>query len=87
MIARIAGVFAVVALLGAAAAFATPRGRLPLALRGLSRVLGRPDGGKNGGTVPAWRKVFAFLLVVLAALLAMLLHWPLNFAYYFTPCA
>ena len=73
MIARVIGVFAVVALLGAAAAFATPRGRLPLALRGLGRVLGRPGGGRSGGAaVPAWRKAVAFVLVLLAALAAAL---------------
>ena len=72
MIVHIAGVFAVVALLGAAAAFATPKGRLPLALRGISRVLGRPDRGKTEEAVPAWRKAVAFLLVLLAVFAAML---------------
>jgi len=73
VIAKAIAVFAVVALLGAAAAFATPRGRLPLALRGLSRVLGRPDVGKSGEPVPAWRKTVSFLLVLLAVAVAVFL--------------
>jgi len=70
---RIVGVFAVVALLGVAAAMATPRGRLPLALRGLNRVLGRPKGDGSGEAVPAWRRTLAFFLVVLAAVVAVIL--------------
>ena len=73
MICRAIGVFAVVALLGAAAAFATPRGRLPLALRGLCRVLGRQGGDGSGEAVPAWRRALAFFLVVLAAIAAVIL--------------
>ncbi len=73
MIAKAIAVFAVVGLLGAAAAFATPRGRLPLALRGLSRVLGRPDGGGSGEAVPAWRKAISFVLVLLAVAIAVVL--------------
>jgi len=73
VICRAIGVFAVVALLGAAAAFATPRGRLPLALRGLLRVLGRQGGDVSGETVPPWRRALAFFLVVLAAIAAVIL--------------
>ena len=70
-------VIAVIALLGAAAALATPRGRLPLALRGLSRLLARdramphatPDARP---TVSPARRLFAFALVLLAVLLAFL---------------
>jgi len=69
-------VFLVVALLGAAAVLATPPGRLPLALRGIRRVL-RRDAESNGPQdesvrAPAWRRLLAFALVVAAALLAML---------------
>ena len=62
-------VAAVIALLCAAAALATPPGRLPLALRGLSRVLGRRVG--DGGPVPAWRRALALVVVVVAAALCI----------------
>ena len=65
----------VVALLGAAAALATPPGRLPLALRGVCRML-RKDRGESAappdsGPAPLWRRVLAFILVVIAALLVL----------------
>ncbi|MBR0241821.1 MAG: hypothetical protein IJQ54_04770 [Kiritimatiellae bacterium] len=65
----------VIALLGAAAALATPPGRLPLALRGVYRIL-RKDRGESAappdsGPVPLWRRVLAFVLVVIAALLVL----------------
>lgn len=68
----------VVALLGGAAALATPRGRLPLALRGLRRMLRKDagetgvDGAVKGETVTSRRKILAFLMVILAALVAAL---------------
>ena len=65
-------VVAVVALLGAAAAIATPRGRLPLALRGLQRLLGRPAGERAGEPVSRARRLTAFALVLAAAALAAL---------------
>lgn len=64
-------VIAVVALLGVAAAIATPRGRLPLALRGLQRMLGRPAKETAGEPVSARRRILAFLLVLLAAATAL----------------
>lgn len=74
---RILQVVAVIATLGCAAALATPPGRLPLALRGLQRML-RKDGAPPSA-VPSpsavratpVRRFLAFLLVVLAAALAM----------------
>ena len=65
----------VIALLGAAAALATPPGRLPLALRGVYRII-KKDRGEcaappNSGPAPLWRRILAFLLVVLAALIAL----------------
>ena len=71
----IARIIAVVALLCVAAAIATPPGRLPLALRGLQRILHR-DQGRTEGASPqpqasAGRRFLAFVLVLLAALLAM----------------
>ena len=61
-------VAAVVAMLGAAAALATPPGRLPLALRGLARLLRARPAEKEGG-VPAWRRALALALVLAAAAL------------------
>ena len=67
-------VILVVALLGAAAALATPPGRIPLALRGVYRIL-RKDRGESAeppaaGPAPFWRRILAFFLVLIAALLA-----------------
>ena len=81
---QIARLVAVLALLCAAAAIATPKGRLPLALRGLAKML---QGCKvaefqgsstlqpcNPGTLKpsAWKRGLAFLLVILAILLALI---------------
>ena len=67
----------IVALLGAAAAIATPKGRLPLALRGLQKIM-RKDRGvapadphDRGEAVSAGRKALAFALVLAALALAM----------------
>ena len=66
----------VIAILGIAAALATEKGRLPLALRGMKRVLQRDAGvvepsaqAKKG--VPLWKRLLAFVLVVLAFLVAV----------------
>ena len=63
----------IIALLGAAAALATPPGRIPLALRGVYRVL-KKDRGEcaappNSGPAPLWRRILAFILVLIAAAL------------------
>ena len=68
-------VILIIALLGAAAALATPPGRIPLALRGVYRIL-KKDRGEcavppDSGPAPLWRRVLAFLLVVIAALLVL----------------
>lgn len=67
----------IIALLGAAAAIATPKGRLPLALRGLQKIM-RKDRGvasadprDRGEAVSAGRKALAFALVLAALALAM----------------
>ena len=76
MIGWIVRIVLVVACLGAAAAVATPRGRMPLALRGIRKML-RKDAGvgdaekPEGETVAPWRKLLAFVLVLLAAVLAV----------------
>ena len=80
MVLQIARLVAVVALLCAAAAIATPKGRLPLALRGLAKLLAR-DRGQTQSTavdgcrlqsVSVWKRTLAFLLVILAVILALI---------------
>lgn len=76
MIGWIARVVLVVVLLGIAAAVATPKGRLPLALRGVRKMLRKDAGLKGpepaeGEPVPAWRKLVALLIVLLAAVTAV----------------
>ncbi len=70
---RIAQVAAVIALLCFAAALATPPGRLPLALRGLQKILHK-DGKVNAppsAKASPTRRFFAFLLVLAAIALAL----------------
>ena len=67
----------VIVLLGVAAAFATPKGRLPLALRGLEKLV-RKDRGEDRTAHPApeapsgMKRFFAFVLVIIAILIAAL---------------
>ena len=87
---QIARLVVVLALLCAAAAIATPKGRLPLALRGVAKLMntvpdaprvagaGQPDApshatrrGRRGYGVPPFKRLLAFLLVLLAILLAL----------------
>ena len=56
MVLQIARLVAVVALLCVAAAIATPKGRLPLALRGVAKVLG---DGRAGSMTPHGSSDFA----------------------------
>ena len=66
--------FIVILLIVVAAALATPPGRLPLAVRGIARTLGKDvSAGLFGreGVVSVRRKALAFLLVVLAAIIAI----------------
>ena len=69
MVLQIARLVAVVALLCVAAAIATPKGRLPLALRGVAKLF-RISCEEQ--TVPAWKRLLAFVLVLLAILLALI---------------
>ena len=69
MILQIARLVAVLALLCVAVAIATPKGRLPLALRGVAKLF-RISGEEQ--TVPAWKRLLAFVLVLLAILLALI---------------
>ena len=72
MIWQILRLIAVVALLCAAAAISTPRGRIPLALRGLWRTLGRSPADVEGERVSVRRRLLAFVLLLAAAALALL---------------
>ena len=72
-----ARVAAIVVLVSVAAALATPPGRLPLALRGVRKMLRRtlcePEPPETAEPrAPAWRRAAAFLLVLAAAALAVL---------------
>ena len=81
---QIARLIAVLALLCAAAAIATPKGRLPLALRGLAKMLKGCKVEKLQGSStlqpcnsvtlqPSARKrLLAFALILLAILLALI---------------
>lgn len=59
----------VIALLGVAAALLRPPGELPLALRGLKKILGQKSD--EAPTVPSRKKFVAFLCVVAALVLAL----------------
>jgi len=68
-------VVAVIALVVVAAAVATPKGRSPLALRGVLAVLKRDGRGLSVGEakpISPLKRLFAFVLVLLAALLAII---------------
>jgi len=64
----------VMALVCVAAALATPKGRLPLALRGVCRMMKR-DRGESAAIpeakAPTWKRLLAFVLVLLALALAL----------------
>ena len=60
---------AVIAFVCVAAAIATPKGRLPLALRGVAKLF-RISGEEQ--TVPVWKRLLAFVLVLLAVILALI---------------
>ena len=69
----------VIAMLAMAVSLTTVRGRTPLALRGLRRML-RQDEGSAGGVredasapVAAWRRLLALLLVLASFFVAVAL--------------
>lgn len=65
-------VIAVVVLLCAAAAVCTPRGRLPLVLRGLKRTLdAKPSAADRGERVSSGRRLLAFVLLLAAVAVAL----------------
>lgn len=64
----------VLALLIVAALLATPPGRLPLALRGVYRILRHDQGFSSECVVapaPRWKRLAAFFFVLVAAVLAI----------------
>lgn len=67
-------VVAVVTLVCVAAAIATPKGRFPLALRGVLNTLGRSVPATTGAPVSVRRRLLAFFLVIAAAVLACTAH-------------
>ncbi len=71
---QIARMAAVLALVLAAALVATPPGRIPLALRGLVRIMSRDRGETGnlpGASASPARRFLAFILVLLAVVLAL----------------
>ena len=75
---EIARLVAVMALVCVAAAIATPKGRVPLALRGVLRILRKDraltDAAQDEGQQPVSRakRLLAFVLVLAAAVLALI---------------
>ena len=75
---QIARLVAVVALLCVAGAIATPKGRLPLALRGLAKMLACDRGqsiavdGNRRRSASVGKRALAFAFVILAILLALI---------------
>ena len=67
-------VIAVLALVVVAAVLATPPNKVPLALRGLMRIMKKDHGlaadGASAGRVPVWTRLLAFVLVLIAFALA-----------------
>ena len=65
----------VIACLCVAAAIATPKGRIPLALRGVLRVLrndlGTQPGDVSEPVVSRKRRIVAFLLVLVAVIVVL----------------
>ena len=67
----------VVALLGIAAFLLVDKSKLPLALRGLKKVLGPAVSSGEGAAslaqpVPVWKRMLAFVLILIAFFLAVL---------------
>lgn len=56
----------VIALLCIAGAITTPKGRLPLALRGLKKLLGKAPSEERSPRVSSMRRFIAFLLILFA---------------------
>ena len=70
---EIARIAAVIALLGAAAVICRPKNSLPLALRGLRKVLGNAEQAQAQAErgVGKGKRLLAFLLVIAAVVLCL----------------
>ena len=75
---QIVRIAVVIALVVISAVVATPKGRLPLAVRGLARVLrrdmgpqGQASGAEDEAGVGVGRRIVAFVLIVLAVVIAL----------------
>ena len=64
---EIARIVLIVVLLCVAGALATPKGRLPLALRGVAKLFRITSDEER---VPGWKRLVAFALVLVAVVLA-----------------
>lgn len=70
--AALAKAAAVIIMLTVAAVLAAPPGRLPIALKGLKRLLNRESGGSDREKpASAWKRLLAFILTIAAAALAL----------------
>lgn len=65
-------VLAVIGLVVIAAVLTTPPNKVPLALRGLAKMLGKSAESDKSmpAVVPAYKKILAFVLVILAFIIA-----------------
>ena len=70
---QIVKVATVILLVVFAAILATPPGRLPLAVRGLAKIFRRDRGIDSTAetAAPVWKRLLAFLLVLVAAAVAL----------------
>ena len=66
---QIVRIVAVIALVCVAGALATPKGRIPLALRGVAKLFKISSEEQQ---VPGWKKLVAFLLVLGAIAIALI---------------
>lgn len=65
-------VITVIVLVVGAAVLTTPPNKLPLALRGLAKLLGHEQPKREVKPVPAWKKLCAFVMVIVAFFLAQI---------------
>lgn len=65
-------VITVIVLVVSAAVLTTPPNKVPLALRGLAKLLGRERPQREVVPVPTWKKLLAFVLVIVAFILAQI---------------
>lgn len=68
----LARVITVIVLVVSAAVLTTPPNEIPLALRGLAKLLGREQPKREVVPVPVWKKLLAFALVIIAFILAQI---------------